>query len=428
MPALHPTRTTSRTPLNQLTPSARSAPVADEAPDGHRPRSGRAASIGVLLLLGLTVACGQPPAGEGAPPDMAMPVIAAKVAREALEERLPLIGSLRAREEVRLISEVDARIERIGFDEGTLVTAGTVLFEFDSRRQAARLADGEARHALALSELNRGRELLERRTIPPQEFDRLQAAYLSAEAELSQLRADLEDTSVVAPFDGVMTSRMTSVGQFITRGTELAGLIQMDPLEVEFQVPERFVSQIREGQRIRMRTVAFGDEDFEGVVDYVAPRIDPQSRSLEVKASMANSDGRLRPGQFGTIDLVFRSREDALVIPETAVRYQAGDVFVTMVDDERRVSFQPVTAGMRLEGRIEILDGLQEGDVIVIEGFQKVGPGSKVLFAAGSADHGVEPDPADAGAPAAEEPAAAAQAGEPDEPGAAEPAPDAATE
>lgn len=357
-------------------------------------------AIGAALLLAATASCGRPPAGEGAPPDMAMPVVAAKVSRTALEERLPLIGSLRAREQVRLVSEVDARIVGIDFEEGALVAGESVLFEFDDRRQKARLADGEARYELAKSELSRGRELLERRTIPPQEFDRLQAAYLSAEAELSQLRADLEDTRIVAPFDGVMTSREASVGQFITRGSELAGLIQLDPLEVEFQVPERFASQIEPGQRIRMRTVAFGDEQFEGVVDYVAPRIDPRSRSLEVKASLPNPDGRLRPGQFGTIDLVFRSRDDALVIPETAVRHQAGSVFVTKVDDERRVSFQPVETGMRLEGRIEILDGLAEDDVIVIEGFQKLGPGSKVLFAAGSAEHGVEPDPADAGAPA----------------------------
>lgn len=351
--------------------------------------------LGAAMLLPWLAGCGRPPAGGGAPPDMAMPVVAAKVGREALEERLPLIGTLQAREEVRLISEVDARIEDIGFEEGTGVEAGTVLFEMDSRRQQARVADGEARHQLARMEMQRGKDLLDRQTIPPQEFDRLEAAFLSTEAELAQLRADLEDTRIVAPFAGVMTSRMVSVGQFISRGTEVAGLIQQDPLEVEFQVPERFVSQIAEGQRIRMRTVAYEDESFEGEVSYVAPRIDARSRSLEVKAVVDNADGRLRPGQFGTVELVFRSREDALVVPETAIRYQADSVFVTKVDEQRVVSFQPVKTGLRLEGRIEIIEGLEEGDVIVIEGFQKLGPGSKVMFAAGSAEHGIEPDAAE---------------------------------
>lgn len=346
----------------------------------------------LVALVPWLSGCGRPPAAGGPPPDMAMPVVAAKVAREAVEERLPLVGTLVAREQVRLVSEVDARVESISFEEGEHVDEGTVLVQMDSRRQQARLADGEARYELARLELQRGRDLLERRTIPPQEFDRLQAAFLSVEAELAELKADLEDTRIAAPFEGVITTRLVSVGQFVSRGTEVAGLILMDPIELEFQVPERFANQIERGQQVRMRTVAEQNGSFEGEVFFLAPLIDERSRSLEVKALLDNSEGRLRPGQFGTVDLVFRSRDDALLVPETAIRYQGDLVFVTKVDEGRVVSFQPVRTGLKLEGRIEILEGLAEGDVVVIEGFQKLGPGSKVMFAAGSAEHGVEPD------------------------------------
>jgi membrane fusion protein, multidrug efflux system len=323
---------------------------------------------------------------------MAMPVVAARVERASLEEQIPLVGQLKAREEVSIVSEVDARVVEIGFEEGAPVEQGQTLYRLDSRKQDALVAEAQARLDLAQSELRRGRELLDRNTIPPQEFDRLQAAVLTAEAALLLATAGQEDTVISAPFPGTMAERIASPGQFVSRGSTLGTLTQLDPLELEFQIPERYVSQVAEGLVARLTTIAYPGEPFAAELSYIAPELATDSRTLTVKALIDNADGRLRPGMFGTIALIFSARDDALVVPESSLRYQGDLVFVTTVDADRLAAFQPVEVGLRLAGKAEILSGLAEGDIVVIEGFQKLGPGSPVSFAPASAQHGVDPD------------------------------------
>lgn len=337
--------------------------------------------------------CGKPPGPQGPPEGMAMPVIAARVQRKPLEERLPLVGSLQPKEDIRVLSEADARIEKIGFQPGETVEAGHVLFELDSRRQQAMLAEGEARLALAQSELKRGEELLASKTIPEQEIERLRAAALAAEAQVKLLKAELEDLTIKAPFRGAVSDRQVSVGQFVRRGDELVLLIQTDPLELVFQVPERYVGQIRLGQQIQLGIVAFPDETFAGEVGYVSPKLDETSRTLLVKVFLKNADGRLRAGMFGSVDLTFRAKDDALILPQTAVLNDADQIYVVAVDAENKAAFKPVKTGLQLAGQVEIVEGLAEGDIVVVEGYQKLGPGSPVMFAPDSAQYGVEPTP-----------------------------------
>lgn len=328
-----------------------------------------------------------------------MPVIAAMVQRKPLEERLPLVGSLQPKEDIRVLSETDARIERIGFEPGQTVEAGTVLFELDSRRQKAMLSEGEARLALARSELKRGEELLASKTIPEQEIERLRSAALAAEAQVTLQKAELDDLTIKAPFRGSVSDRQVSVGQFVRRGEELALLLQTDPLELVFQAPERYVGQIALGQRIQLGIVAYPNEKFEGEVGYVSPKLDETSRTLLVKVFLKNPDGRLKSGMFGSVELSFRARDEALILPQTAVLNDADRVYVVAVGADKKAVFKPVKTGLQLAGQVEILEGLAEGDIVVVEGYQKLGPGSPVMFAPDSAKYGVEPDPAPGAAP-----------------------------
>jgi membrane fusion protein (multidrug efflux system) len=356
----------------------------------------------VFVSLGLA-GCGKPPGPQGPPEGMAMPVIAAKVKRQPLEERLPLVGSLQPKEDIRVLSETDARIEKIGFEPGQIVEAGAVLFELDARRQKAMLTEGEAKLGWAKSELKRGEELFSSKTIPEQEVERLRANLLGAEAQVQLLNAELQDLVIKAPFRGSVSDRQVSVGQFVRRGEELALLLQTDPLELVFQVPERYVGQIELGQRIQLGIVAYAGETFEGEVGYISPKLDETSRTLLVKVFLKNPDGRLRAGMFGSVDLSFRAKDEALILPQTAVLNDADRVYVVAVGADNKAAFKPVKTGLQLAGQVEIIEGLAEGDIVVIEGYQKLGPGSPVMFAPDSAKYGVEPTPPPA-PPGAESP------------------------
>lgn len=358
------------------------------------PRVSPAFVAGPAAAALLMAGCGSPPPQQAAGGDFPVPVVAATVERRALEERLSLVGSVQAPEEVRLVSETDGRITEIGFEEGSPVGAGAVLFRIDDRKQLAKLEEARARLDLAESNLRRGEDLLREKTIPPQEFDRLQTEVRIAEAAVEGFAAELEDTVVRAPFAGVAGERSVSLGQVVTRGVPLAELLQADPAEVSFSVPERHAARLEVGGTMILKTVAHPGEPFEGIIGYVAPSLDRASRTLDVKARIPNPDGRLRPGMFGTVELVFRVRDDALVVPEACLVHQGERTLVLVIDADRMIAFQPVETGVRLEGSVEILDGLSAGQLVVVEGVQKVGPGSRVSLSPESSRFGVSPDPA----------------------------------
>lgn len=347
----------------------------------------------ILLSISLLAGCGKPPPPEGMPSDFPVPSVVGKATREKLEERLPLVGSVRAKDRVVLQSEMEARVVEVAFAEGALVKAGQVLFRLDARREEAAVAEAEARLARAEADLNRGQSLLANQTIPPQEFDRLREAALASKANLELAVSRLEDATIKAPFDGMVGERAASVGQYVTRGGSLATLTRVDPLEVEFEVPERFISQLAPGQNLRLDTAAWPGEPFDARVSYLAPEVDMTSRTLRVKGDLANPDGKLRPGMFGTIELVFAARENALVIPEGAVQQMGEQAMVVVVGAEDKAEYRPVKTGLRLAGRVEITDGLKEGERVVVEGHQKIAPGATVITMPGSIKHGVEPPP-----------------------------------
>lgn len=352
----------------------------------------------------LLVACGKPPPPEGMPSDFPVPSVVGKATREKLEQRLPLVGSVRAKDRVVLQSEMEARVIKVAFEEGALVKAGQTLFCLDQRREEAALAEAKARLARAVADLARGRSLLANQTIPPQEFDRLQEAALAAKANLDLAVSRVEDAVIRAPFDGMAGEHTASVGQYVTRGGALATLTLVDPLEVEFEVPERFISQLALGQQVRLDTATWPDQAFTAKVTFLAPEVDLKSRTLRVKGDLPNPDGKLRPGMFGTIVLIFAVRDNALVIPEGAVQHMGDQAMVVAVGAEDKAEYRPVKTGLRLAGKVEITDGLKEGDRVVVEGHQKIAPGATVITMPGSARHGVEPPtpPTDAKQPQVE--------------------------
>lgn len=355
-----------------------------------------AAALSGLFLAG----CGKPPASQNQGGDFPVNAVIAPVEERVLEEKIFLVGSLEAIEEVELVSEIDARVTEILFEEGETVAAGDSLIHLDDRKLKASVAEMQARYDLARANVERSRTLLERNTISRQEFDQALAEFDSARATLDLAREQLEDATIQAPFMGVMTERLISDGQYMTRGQPLASLVKTDPIEVEFNIPERYIGQLRLDQRIEITVEAWPNDRFAGEVSFIAPRVDRNSRTILLKARIPNQEGRLKPGMFGSLELIFRVREAALIIPESAISFTGDQASVVVMNTDGQAEFRQVVVGTRLAGDAEITDGLNEGERVVVEGFQKMRPGSTIIISEESRDYGIEPDSASEGPPA----------------------------
>jgi membrane fusion protein (multidrug efflux system) len=203
----------------------------------------------------------------------------------------------------------------------------------------------------------------------------------------------------------MLTEQLVSVGQVVSVGRELMSLVQLDPLEVAFEVPERYLSVVTPGLQVNIRTDVFPDQLFEGKLTYLAPRLRTSTRTLPVKAEVPNPDDLLRPGMFGKVELVLSEKEDAMFVPESAVLQKGTQNQVIIRNEAFRAEFRDVEVGVRQGGRMQIRSGLNPDDLVVAEGTIKVFyPGMLLNFTEDSRRYGLEPSMAPTPeAPASEE-------------------------
>jgi len=352
-------------------------------------------SMGVVLLLvgaGFLTGC-----GEGEPEGMAggFPVsaVVAKAERELVEDQVVVVGSLDARNEVTIVSELDATVTEILFKEGQSVSKGDILFRLDGVRTGAQLEQAQAFFRLAELTYERNKELFENNTISKEKFGQAKADYHDRKAALALAQDEQDNTVIEAPFTGLVGERNVSVGQYVSRGKELAELVSTDPLEIVFDVPERRLGKLRNDLSVAFAADAYPEETFSGLVVYVAPLVNERTRTVHVKAEVSNESGRLKPGMFGVLTLVLEERENALVIPEACIQFTGDTTSIVIVNHAGLSEIRPVQVGNRFKGRVEIVDGVTEGEIVVVEGFQKMGPGAQIIAAAESAEYGVSPGP-----------------------------------
>ncbi len=333
------------------------------------------------------VGCGRPPAGGGGRPqgDFPVNVVGAPVVTTSLQETVRLVGGFVAPEEIHVVSRIAAEILELPLEQGARVEKDDLLVVFDDARLLARKREIEARLNLAERTYQRNVRLRESNTVTDQELEVSQAEFAQAQANLLLLEEELKDARIHAPFAGRLGERRVSAGQVVQPGEVLLHLVQMDPLEVRFEVPERFVSALSAGLAVNVESDAFRDEIFAGEVIFLSPEVRASTRTVAVRARVENSDGRLRPGMFARVGLVLEERPEALVVPETAVMQQGRESVVLARNEEGRAERRVVRTGMRMDGRVEILEGLSEGDVVVVEGQMKARPGMLLNFTERSA-------------------------------------------
>jgi membrane fusion protein (multidrug efflux system) len=248
----------------------------------------------------------------------------------------------------------------------------------DESKLNASLAEAEANLKLSTATFERAQELARGKLIPQQEYDQAASIFQANKATAELRRRQLKEARIYAPFAGVAGSRSVSPGQVISKNTVLTWLVDLSIVKAEFNVPERFLSGVKNGQRVQLTVAAYPRQKFEGEVYFLAPQVDPNTRTLLMKARIPNAEHELKPGMFANLDLTLTLRQDATVIPESALLSQGNRTSVFVIDSNSNAQVRPVKVGLRIPNHIEILSGLEPGERVVAEGLQKVRPGGAV--------------------------------------------------
>jgi RND family efflux transporter MFP subunit len=365
-----------------------------------RPRLPLLALLFALLLLG---GCGEKKSATPPPEPPAVPVLLGEVTTRQVEVILEQVGTLTARHDVTLRSESEGRVVEIAFREGKPVRQGAVLVRLDAAKVRADLANLQA-HITELSArlenqlrtLERNRPLLERNLISRLQFDNLETEIAEVRAQIEQARANLlreqvrlAATVVRAPFAGVAGVRTLSPGDYLKIGDPVVTVVDLDPLEISFQVPEKFKPKLALGQTVNLQVTPYPQRTFSGRISFIAPRVDAATRTFQVKAQVENSDHLLSPGLFARVSVVTDVFAHAVTVPWESIIQTEQETYLYTVQENiaRKV---PVRLGRITPQWVQLLDSeLTPGSAVILEGKFASKDGGKVAPKSAAA-----PDPA----------------------------------
>ncbi len=297
-----------------------------------------------------------------------------------LPQSITTVGSLRSDEAVIVRPEIAGRVVEIAFREGQRVTRDQVLVRLDDSVQKADLERARANLTLSKSKYERARDLRAQGFISGQAKDEAENNLKVAQADVELAAARLAKTEVRAPFGGIIGLRSVSVGDYVKEGQDMVNLEEIDPLKVDFRVPEVFLSQVKGGQVLQITMDALPDRTWPGQVYAINPLVDANGHAIAIRAQVANTDGRLRPGMFARVRLLTSEVRDSLMIPEESIFPVGDDKYVYKVVDGR-AQRQKVEVGQRRDSRVEILGGLSAADTVVTAGIVKLRDGAPVKVA-----------------------------------------------
>ncbi len=348
------------------------------------PRAARAARLAaVLLTLALALALSACTPETAVLEEIRPPLVAtAPVVVLDLEDRIEAAGELKARFHTVVAAEVGGHVTKILVDEGVPVEAGTSVLEIDPEqreleldRALAEVARAEASLRMEVRQTARIRELDRSSVASKSRLDSAELALEIAESSLAAQRAQLglarkalEKATVRAPFAGLLGERSVNLGEFVQPGKPLVEFVSLSPIEVVFHVSEVDSGRVREGQQVQVRVAPHPDEFFEATVSVVYPTIDPDTRTLRVKATLTNPEGRLRPGLFARADLGIARREGVVLVPEEAVLQRSDGAVIFLLHDSDRVERRVVELGVFRKGLVEVRGGVEAGNVVVTRG------------------------------------------------------------
>lgn len=369
--------------------------IRSDASASHRARIARRPASALALFATSTallslVSCSGGAGGAGgfAPPPT--PVEVSKVEPLTVRDRFTALGSIDSDELIDVVSEISARVIELPFAEGQGVSSGQIIARLDDTEIRAQAMRAEAERDRARSDEERAKQLFEHNAISVKELEDARVDLRVAEADFELASARLAKTLIRAPFGGLIGRRRISVGAFLSPGDRITELARVDQMRVTFSAPERFVGDLRIGVPVSIETPAYPGRTFSGRLKVVDPIVDPQTRTVQLVASVPNRDRRLRPGMSADVSVTLAERSSALMVPDEAVFAEGNQDFVYVVNADSTVARAAVRLGTRDRAMVEVLSGIESGAQVVRAGHQKLYDGAKVMpvssTAGGTAD------------------------------------------
>ena len=347
----------------------------------------------IIVLLALTLLYGgifgwkyiqnQKLAARASMPPPPATVATERVRSETWEPRLSAVGSLVATQGVFVSNEIAGQVTDIRFESGQAVAAGELLVQLDDDVDRASLASLLAEQRLADIQFKRAAKLVNEKLVSRSDYDAAQAALESAAAQVDSQRARISKKAIRAPFAGLLGIRRVDLGQYLAPGSEIVSLQSLDPVYAEYSLPERHLSELAVAQPVEVSVAAYPGQTFKGEISAVSPRIDANTRSVRLRATLKNPQQLLRPGMFAEVHTLLPARKNLLTLPARAITYNPYGDSVFVVEEKDgvlRVQRRQVQTGEERGGRLEIVAGLEAGAQVVSAGQNKLRNGQSVAI------------------------------------------------
>jgi len=318
------------------------------------------------------------------PPPEAVTTIVAK--QEQWASSLTAIGTMAAVQGVTVSADLPGTVDRIAFESGKFVNKGDLLVQLDTRQERAQLTTIDSQREFANLNYDRMKGLLDQRVISRAEFDRAVTDQKQSEAQIGEVNATISRKTIRAPFSGVLGIRQVNLGQYLAPGDPIVLVQSLDPIYANFGVPQQDASQVRLGRTVRITAEELSGAGFEGRITAVDPRVDEQTRNLQVQATLRNRGGQLRPGMFVETEVLLGESRSVVTLPSSAINYAPYGDSVFVVTDLKGQNGQPyrgvrqqlVKVGAARGDQIAILEGINAGDEVVTSGVFKLRNGAAV--------------------------------------------------
>jgi len=301
---------------------------------------------------------------------------------------LQSVGGFNAVEGASLSAQVQGIVQKIGFQDGQDVKKGDLIVQLLADQQIATLQQYQATVVNAQITYDRDSKLIKTNTIPQSQVDGDLATLKAAQAQVVAQQALIDQYSIRAPFDGRLGIKLVSLGQYLAAGTAVVTLQSLDPIQLDFSMPQQALSQIKVGQTVTATLDAYGNQGFDGKITAISPLVDSQSRNLTIRASLANPDHKLLPGMFGNVSVVVGEPQSYITLPQTAVTINPyGNVVYVVTEKDKGPDGKPqfaasqkfVTTGQARGDQIAVTKGLNAGEIVVTSGQLKLSNGSPVI-------------------------------------------------
>lgn len=309
-----------------------------------------------------------------------------KAPEEVWQDRRRAVGSLAAVQGVMVSNELPGTVQKITFESGGQVKQGDLLVQLDVSAEAAELRGLEAQTLLARINDKRAQELRRNNTNSQGDLDAAQAQYQQTLAAADTLKATIAKKTITAPFAGRLGLRQVNLGQYLAVGTAIVTLQALDPIYVNFALPQQDVVDLTEGQKVQVRIDAYPDQTFEGAISAISPKVDDASRNLQVQATLGNANARLKPGMFGSVDVLLPRQGKVITLPQAAIVYNPyGDAVYVVEKAKDAAGADGLVARQRFVqlgetrgDQVAVLKGVKIGDEVVTSGQLKLRNGAAV--------------------------------------------------